>query len=392
MRPSDFTPSAQPPGAGRYHALDGIRGWAALSVVAFHMVWETFGARFPEFRNVASASLLDGWLAVSVFFVLSGEALSTGCLVKQDSRIALDLGVRRYPRLVIPILAVCLMVYAAQKLGLVCNRQAGLIVGRPDWMADWLSFPPSLSETLKFALFGVFKDASTPASLDPFLWTMKMELLGSVAILGFLALAVRTPRAWVAAPVLTLLLLAAPGGGAQLACFFAGAFIARLRQQGMFQRLNASAGVNLFALGFLFAIMAADAFLHTKGWFLWRYPAVAILMMLAIFSSASAMRAMESRLSQFLGRVSFPLFLVQFPVIVTFTSWAIIALQGRQALSLASAAGIALLSIGLSLALATAFQPVESFAKHAARILSRAVLRPRSPTLAIGAPDPGLAP
>ena len=110
MRPSDFTPSAQPPGAGRYHALDGIRGWAALSVVAFHMVWETFGARFPEFRNVASASLLDGWLAVSVFFVLSGEALSTGCLVKQDSRIALDLGVRRYPRLVIPILAVCLMV------------------------------------------------------------------------------------------------------------------------------------------------------------------------------------------------------------------------------------------------------------------------------------------
>ena len=160
----------------------------------------------------------------------------------------------------------------------------------------------------------------------------------------------------------------------------------------MFQRLNASAGVNLLALGFLFAIMAADAFLHTKGWFLWRYPAVAILMMLAIFSSASAMRAMESRLSQFLGRVSFPLFLVQFPVIVTFTSWAIIALQGRQALSLASAAGIALLSIGLSLALATAFQPVESFAKHAARILSRAVLRPRSPTLAIGAPDPGLAP
>ncbi|HEX4183201.1 MAG TPA: heparan-alpha-glucosaminide N-acetyltransferase domain-containing protein, partial [Caulobacteraceae bacterium] len=86
----------------RYHALDGIRGWAALSVVAFHMYWETFGARYPEFRNLASASLLDGWLAVSVFFVLSGEALSTSCLAKQDRRIALDLGVRRYPRLVIP--------------------------------------------------------------------------------------------------------------------------------------------------------------------------------------------------------------------------------------------------------------------------------------------------
>lgn len=393
LRPSpDITPPTQAPEAARYHALDGIRGWAALSVVAFHMAWETFGTRFPEFRNLASASLLDGWLAVSIFFVLSGEALSTGCLAKQDSRVALDLGVRRYPRLVIPILAVCLMVYAAQTLGLLFNRQAGLIVGRPDWLGSWLQFAPSLGETLKFALVGVFQDASTPASLDPFLWTMKMELLGSVAILVFLALAVRMPRAWMAAPVLTLLLLAAPGGGAQLACFFAGAYFARLRRQGVFQRLNASAGVNVVALGCLFVLMAADGWLHTQEWLLWRYPAFAILIMLAIFSSSSAMRAMETRLSQFLGGVSFPLFLVQFPVIVTFTSWAIVVLQGRQALGLGSAVLVALASIGVSLAAATAFQPIESFAKRAARMLSRAVLRPRSPKLALGAPGPGLAP
>jgi peptidoglycan/LPS O-acetylase OafA/YrhL len=218
---------------------------------------------------------------------------------------------------------------------------------------------------------------------------MKMELLGSVAILVFLALAVRMPRAWIAAPILTLLLLAAPGGGAQLACFFAGAVFARLRQQGVFQRLNASAGVNLAALAALFILMAVDGFLHTKEWLLWRYPTVAIAIMMAIFSSASAMRAMETRLSQLLGRVSFPLFLVQFPVIVTFTSGAIVALQERQAINLGSAAVVALLSIGVSLAAATAFQPVETFAKSAARILSRAVLRTRSPKLAL-APDPEL--
>ena len=32
----------------RLHELDGIRGWAALAVVVFHLCYETFGIVFPS--------------------------------------------------------------------------------------------------------------------------------------------------------------------------------------------------------------------------------------------------------------------------------------------------------------------------------------------------------
>src|SRR4051812_23978215 len=60
----------------RWSELDGVRGWAALSVMLFHVSWETFGIVEPAFRNILTASLLNGQLDVAIFFVLSGEALS----------------------------------------------------------------------------------------------------------------------------------------------------------------------------------------------------------------------------------------------------------------------------------------------------------------------------
>ncbi len=63
------------PGASRIGALDGLRGWAALVVVVFHFTWEMWGVHFPVFRQFP-ASLINGQLAVSIFFTLSGYVLT----------------------------------------------------------------------------------------------------------------------------------------------------------------------------------------------------------------------------------------------------------------------------------------------------------------------------
>lgn len=49
-----------------------------MSVLIFHLAWELFGAVVPAFRTPALRFVLDGNLAVCVFFVLSGDALSLG--------------------------------------------------------------------------------------------------------------------------------------------------------------------------------------------------------------------------------------------------------------------------------------------------------------------------
>ena len=87
----------------RLSELDGIRGWAAFSVLLFHIMWEVFGIKFPEFRNNYTAFILNGPLAVYVFFVLSGEALSTPYRMTGKRSSVTRLALKRYLRLSIPI-------------------------------------------------------------------------------------------------------------------------------------------------------------------------------------------------------------------------------------------------------------------------------------------------
>src|SRR5258706_1988331 len=93
----------------RFHEIDGLRGWAALSVVVFHLYWETFGVVMPGLRNPATAFFLDAGLAVSLFFVLSGEALSAAYFAGKGEVAVVKLCVKRYTRLTIPIAATCLV-------------------------------------------------------------------------------------------------------------------------------------------------------------------------------------------------------------------------------------------------------------------------------------------
>lgn len=53
----------------RYHALDGLRGVAALIVVCYHIGWSNHLTPFRFFRN--------GYLAVDLFFILSGLVIAT---------------------------------------------------------------------------------------------------------------------------------------------------------------------------------------------------------------------------------------------------------------------------------------------------------------------------
>lgn len=90
---------SQTRGAGRYAALDGARGLAALLVLCHHLELFGFGTGF----------LQHGYLAVDVFFVLSGFVMAAA----YEKRLAQDLhpvrfmleirAVRLYPMLVLAL-------------------------------------------------------------------------------------------------------------------------------------------------------------------------------------------------------------------------------------------------------------------------------------------------
>ena len=153
-------------GADRLVELDGIRGWAALAVVVFHVFYECFGAIFPVFRNPFTRTF-SGPFAVYVFFVLSGEALSASYFAGGGPRAVASLAVKRHSRLSIPILASILILALLQRLGLVFSAEAAPIVQRLDWLGLFATAPISLIDGIKYALIDVYLTTARPGTLSP---------------------------------------------------------------------------------------------------------------------------------------------------------------------------------------------------------------------------------
>jgi len=84
-----------------------------------------FGQLIPALRNPVTGFFLDGKLAVSIFFVLSGEALSSAYFCGGGELAVVRLAVKRYSRLTVPIAASSLATYCLYKSGLftTCTRE-----------------------------------------------------------------------------------------------------------------------------------------------------------------------------------------------------------------------------------------------------------------------------
>jgi len=206
-----------------------------------------------------------------------------------------------------------------------------------------------------------------------------------------------------------LALLHGWGGRARLACYAAallllevfvpvligfvlGMLLGEARQRGLLQRLRRSAWrwpAILLALLLLAGISAARAVAHhdaavrylLRAYFGHAADTVTHANPLLLDANALGLfllvpllpplgRFLGNRVSRFLGDISFPLYLVQFVVLITLTSWLAVALVDPQLPSRPVLYGIAAAGVAASLLLAWGFSVVE---RQALRLSNRAV-------------------
>lgn len=349
--------------------LDGLRGATCLSVVCFHFFNNTFGNILPFFNNIVFRFLFDGPLAIAVFFIISGDVLSTAFIATGKREYITRSVIKRYPRLVIPILFSAILTYAMKHSGLLFNQEAGELLHRTDWLGSWVTSPPSIADVIHYSFYDVFKSGKIE-SLNPFLWTMHYEIMGSLLIFILLYFySFSQPYAGLLLIFLFLPVLS-PQEKISMYLFLSGHALCVMRHKGILSRIKGTSLPNFLAAAAIIALFSLSILqpdFYFSGYFLFFK---SVLFVIFIYCSSYLCTMMNRPLFNFLGSISFPLFLVQFHVLASFSSYFIVTRYAHHPTT-ATAMMIAIAGLFVSIGAAILFWPTETITKHICNILYR---------------------
>ena len=328
---------------------DGVRGLAALSVVFQHLVntfypymnyvrlqdgqdgftWVTW----PIFR-----AMYSGTFSVQVFFVLSGMVLSVRFIqqISLDKQVmsVRDSFVRRLPRLLVPTVIVSFFSYLLFIFG-GYNNSAGhhfikLMVLDNGFLSFW--------QFIQQSLVSVWADAGGN-SYVPITWTISYEVTGSFAVFLFLLASCYTRKMFrVLAQVFLIItfMFAASYTHSTFIYyseFFKGILLAEIItfiQDWKPSIIRQVLGVLFFVAGLLFG--SYPIVFEQDEWFwtnlklvsdMWKldeklwYWLGSLFLLYGIGLSSWLQYFFASRIPVYLGKISFPLYLIHLQVIAS---------------------------------------------------------------------------
>lgn len=346
-----------PSGARRVNQLDGLRGIAALTVVAFHYLSAFVPALTPDqtanphwLSDTPLAVLFNGPFAVVVFFVLSGFVVSRAAHRKDPLPLTVGL---RYLRLTIPMLASVLIAWLLLTAFPTEATKLASITGTPWLSRTFNGVIPSLLQAIKDATYEVYLRGQS--RFNNVMWSMRWELIGSVAIYGVYAFTHRSSYI-VAIFIALFVLLVWKGPPYYYEAFVLGVLMqeawthSRLKQVvptlaliiGLILGSESAGFAHRYALDFLPLALRPG---EKDGMI---YPIAAALVVYGCLMSAPVSKFLRITQCLFLGRISFGLYLMHVPVIYTVVIAVAVLLWPMSAITVGAGLVVfIILSIGL---------------------------------------------
>lgn len=291
----------------RVHGLEGMRGIAAFWVYTHHFLLIFYPA-FYFGEHTWLNHILNSDLAVSWFFVHSGFVLawkSRNLDGESYKKHLLDQSLRRYFRLLPPVIFSILATYIMMKSGLVFNNAYSKVVNSV-WLGRYLNFEPDLFEALRQSLYSVYFNFNSTTTYDPNLWTIGYELISSYILFASLALFGWTKKSkWI---FLMLALIVSPWKG--LMCFMIGAFLTRLPEHKTYPVLI---GI-LTTIGLYLSDLKTPyaSYVRNVG---------AGFIMYALLQAPRIRNFLATKYIQRLGDISYSLYAIHFLVLASISSY-----------------------------------------------------------------------
>jgi peptidoglycan/LPS O-acetylase OafA/YrhL len=329
---STMNGSTTTPAPHRDTALEALRGVAALIVVFWHLTVAFAPTRagiFPGFDPGASINgewwfaILNGSASVTFFFVLSGFVLTRRPLVTGNAASLLRGVAKRVPRLMGPVLIACLFSWILLRTGCYHYRVAASITGSP-WLATfgYAAPPPAKDAPLWDAILqGLYSTLFAGVTgYDSSLWTMRLELVGSLIVyaLALMMLALKRPVA-LGLPVMLMLVLLFINTEPHYVSFIAGIALAVVLPRTP-RALPLPLALALAALAWWLSAYS-DFTTHFDWLGIFKLNAIylhTLCAMMAIYLVETVPlfhRTLSTRLGGWLGRLSFPIYLLHVPIL-----------------------------------------------------------------------------
>lgn len=311
--------------------LEALRGIAALMVVFAHLQY-TFAPSFHynsflwlkaltgsyvlgHILHSFVAILFNGGLAVYIFWFMSAYVLSIKLFQKGNHEYLFKSLIKRYFRLVIPVLGSVLFAYFLLKLGFMYNGQLAEVLGN-SWLGKHYDFQAHLGKAILSSFWDTFFSYEEKTTYNAVLWTMNPELLGSYFIFTLFALFQFRKSRYIFYTILSILFFTLKEYA--FVSFILGFWLCDLDHTNLFfkdliEKLFKNSWLTiLFFLMSLIVIGKADylAYGNLFG---------GITIVIFVMKTKVLQSLLNHKFLTWLGRMSFSLYLIHLPVICSFS-------------------------------------------------------------------------
>lgn len=327
--------------------LEGLRGFAAIMVFLCHFGYAFYFALFSTDVSQANMPgnldsilaitpfnmLYNGKLAVRIFFLISGYVICIKYFQTKDKKYLINGAVKRYFRLIVPILFIEIVIYLLMKAGAYHNGAAA-VISQSDWFIGFNSGNPTILSMLKEAFIDSFFGQAS--QYNNVLWIIKYEFLGSLMVYAILYVTGNWKYRNVLYVILILLCIRN-----DYVCIFIGMFLCDLMQndslfinkfcKNKFILLISTIGGMIFATYPAAGVNLEQTIYHYLGVprVIIFYVIGATLLFWVLLNSSLMQRIFDAKVFQLLGKYSFGIYLVHFPIIATFSAWFLVSLNNQ---------------------------------------------------------------